>query len=91
MLGLDDKKPFTIWVPIGCPACAHTGYQHRTGIYELLSIDETLRSMIHDGASEGQLRKYARQQGMVQLREDGMRWVRDGTTSLEEFIRVTRD
>ena len=91
MLGLDDKKPFTIWVPIGCPACAHTGYQHRTGIYELLSIDETLRSMIHDGASEGQLRKYARQQGMVQLREDGMRWVRDGTTSLEELIRVTRD
>ena len=91
MLGLADKKSFKIWTPSACPACAQTGYQNRTGIYELLSVDETVRTMIHDGASEAQLRNYARQHGMIQLREDGIRWVRDGTTSLEELIRVTRD
>ena len=57
----------------------------------MLVVDEALRSMIHDGTSEGQLRNHARDRGMIPLREDGVRWLRDGTTSLEELIRVTRD
>jgi general secretion pathway protein E len=91
MLGSNTTKPFTTWAPVGCPACAQTGYQSRTGVYELLTVDETVRTMIHDGAAEGQLRNYARDHGMIPLREDGVRWLRDGTTSLEELIRVTRD
>jgi general secretion pathway protein E len=91
LLGAGNVKPFTICSPVGCPACAHTGYQSRTGVYELLVVDEALRSMIHDGTSEGQLRNHARDRGMIPLREDGVRWLRDGTTSLEELIRVTRD
>jgi general secretion pathway protein E len=91
MIGAKVGKPFTVWSAGGCPTCAQTGYHNRTGVYELLTVDETMRSMIHDGAPEGQLRQYARENGMIPLREDGVRWVREGTTSLEELIRVTRD
>ena len=59
--------------------------------YELLSIDDSLRTLIHDGASEGRLRDYARARGMRTIRDDGLRWVRAGATSLEEVLRVTRE
>jgi general secretion pathway protein E len=75
----------------GCAACGHSGYRGRTGIYELLSVDADLRRMIHDAASEEAIRAHARAHGMTSLREDGARWVADGTTSLEEVLRVTRD
>ncbi len=80
-----------IYLPVGCPACGNTGYQGRTGIYELLPIDDSLRTLIHDGASEGKLRDYARAHGMQTIRDDGLRWVRAGQTSLEEVLRVTRE
>jgi general secretion pathway protein E len=80
-----------IHVPVGCPECGHSGYQGRTGIYELLTIDDSLRTLIHDGAAEGKLRDYARAHGMRTIRDDGLRWVRAGETSLEEVLRVTRE
>ena len=73
------------------PADAVTGYKGRTGIYELLAVDEPLRKLIHDGAAESELTAAATLNGMVPLREDGLRWVGDGVTSLEEVLRVTRD
>ena len=79
-----------LYAPVGCSACGHTGYQGRTGIYELLQVDDTLRSLIHDEASEARLRDHAHSQGMQMLREDGFRWVRQGVTSLEEVLRVAR-
>ena len=75
----------------GCAACMHTGYRGRTGIYEFLRIDDRLRLLIHDRAPEQALRDYSVTNGMQPLRADGMRWVAQGTTSLEEVIRVTRD
>ncbi|RIX47009.1 MAG: type II secretion system protein GspE [Rhodocyclales bacterium GT-UBC] len=78
----------------GCPACAHTGYQGRIGVYELLEIDETLRQLIHRAAPEATLREQASAAGAARLRllrEDGLRWVAQGETSLEELIRVTRE
>jgi general secretion pathway protein E len=80
-----------IYTPHGCEACNQTGYQGRTGIFELLQIDEQLRSLIHDGASEGRLREHARDLGMLSMREDGLRWVLAGHTSIEEVLRVTRE
>jgi general secretion pathway protein E len=76
---------------VGCPNCNLTGYRGRTGIYELLTVDEPLRRMIHDGASEQNLRGHAVAQGMASMRQDGMRWVRAGDTALEEVLRVTRE
>ena len=75
----------------GCEACAQTGYRGRTGIYELLLVDEPLRALIHERTGETAYRDYAHKQGMVNLREDGLRWIADGTTSVAELLRVTRD
>ena len=75
----------------GCAACNFTGYHGRTGIYELLSVDDGLRRMIHDGATEQAMREYAQQRGMVSLRQDSARYVLSGATSLEEALRVTKD
>ncbi len=86
-----QAKKIQIYGPAGCPACAHTGYQGRTGVYELLPVDDKLRTLIHDGASEGVVREHARTLGMQNLRQDGLRWVRAGITSLEEVLRVSRE
>jgi general secretion pathway protein E len=76
---------------VGCPNCNFTGYRGRTGIYELLTVDESMRRMIHGSAAEQDLRAHAVAQGMISMRQDGMRWVRAGDTALEEVLRVTRE
>ncbi|ODT78463.1 MAG: type II secretion system protein GspE [Nitrosomonadales bacterium SCN 54-20] len=75
----------------GCAVCNHSGYQGRTGIYELLAVDNDLRRRIHDRASEQDLREYVVSAGMRSLRDDGMRLAAQGITSPEEVVRVTRE
>ena len=65
------------------------GYAGRTGIYELVQVDNTMRTMIHDGSAEHELERYARTL-TPSIREDGMQKVLAGTTTLEEVVRVTR-
>ena len=79
------------WRAVGCLACNRSGYAGRTGVYELLVIDDTLRALIHRNAAESELRAAALAAGMVAMREDGQRWVRQGITSADEVVRVTRD
>ncbi len=79
------------WRAVGCPACDGTGYRGRTGVHELLVIDDTLRALIHRGAGENELRAAAAAAGMVSMRDDGRRWVDAGITSADEVARVTRD
>lgn len=88
---LGGHQPQTLYRPQGCEDCSHTGYRGRTGVHELLQVDDGLQRLIHDQAGEQQLRQYALQQGMQALRQDGLRLVLDGTTSLEELLRVTRE
>ena len=76
--------------PRGCPACNRSGYKGRTGIYELLTVDDALRRLIHDRADEQTLREHASACGMGSLRDDGMRLAAEGTVSVEEVLRVTR-
>ena len=83
--------PARLYAPAGCEACKSTGYRGRTGIYELLPVDETTRRLIHDGAGEIALRDAARRAGQRSLRSDGARWLADGATSLAELVRVTRE
>src|SRR3989344_4833721 len=90
-LGKTKRNYSQIYVPVGCSTCVNTGYQGRTGIYELLTVDDKLRSLVHDRASEGKIRDHARTLGMQTIREDGLRWVSKGETSLEEVLRVTRE
>ena len=81
----------SLYTAQGCAACKGSGYRGRTGIYELLSVNDEMRRLIHDRASEQQLRDHALAQGMRTLRDDGMRWASQGLISLEEVVRVTRD
>jgi len=93
LIGIDpgQAQAHPIYMPVGCDACNQTGYQGRTGVFELLTVDEPLRALIHDGAGETRLREHARNRGMANIREDGLRWVRSGHTSIEEVLRVSRE
>jgi len=86
-----SKPPAKVYRAVGCDQCNQTGYRGRTGLYELMNVDEPLRRLIHDGSGEHVIRKYAEDQGMGLLRDDGLRWVRAGETSIEEVLRVTRE
>ena len=66
------------------------GYRGRTGIYELIAVDDHMRTMIHDGSSEQDLERYARTASSG-IRDDGRRKVMEGDTTLEEVLRVTRE
>ncbi|MBK6806223.1 MAG: type II secretion system ATPase GspE [Betaproteobacteria bacterium] len=83
--------PAPLHAPVGCGACKSTGFRGRTGVYELLPVDETMRRLVHDGAGEIALREAARRLGQRGMRADGARWLADGTTSLAELVRVTRE
>jgi general secretion pathway protein E len=72
----------------GCEHCNYSGYRGRTGIYELIEVDDALRLMIHGGASEQEMLESARQRYRG-IAEDGRRRILDGETSLEEVLRVT--
>jgi len=74
----------------GCPECRGTGFRGRSGIYELLVLDEEMRVLIGQQRSAGDLRRMAIQKGMRTLREDGLRQVRAGVTTVEEVVRVTQ-
>ncbi len=76
---------------VGCAQCGSTGYSGRTGIFELLTTSDVLRALIHDRASEADIRAAAVANGMVLMRSDGERLVNEGVTSAEELLRITRD
>jgi general secretion pathway protein E len=90
LLGVKKKSPPTIYQAAGCETCAHLGYRGRTGIYEVIEIDDELRNMIHDGAGEHAMEAQARHHS-TSIRDDGMRRVLAGDTSLEEVLRVTTE
>ena len=85
------QDPDGRWRAVGCPSCGQVGYVGRTGVYELLEIDEGLRAAIHAREGEQRLRELARAGGFRTLHEDGARWVETGVTSSEELLRVARE
>jgi general secretion pathway protein E len=80
----------TAFKPVGCPECRDTGYRGRTGVYELLVMDEDLRTEMMRNRGSGELRQLAITKGMRTLQGDGIRLVGKGVTSIEEVLRVTR-
>ncbi len=79
------------WTAKGCEQCGFTGYQGRTGVFELMIVDDRIRELIHSRGAESQIREAALAGGMTLMRDDGDRLVREGITSREEVLRVTRD
>jgi general secretion pathway protein E len=86
----DSQAPPTLFKAAGCNQCQQRGYLGRTGIYEVIAIDDALQTMIHDHASEQTIRNYVNPL-YPSLRQDGWRQVLNGTTSLEEVLRVTKE
>src|SRR3990167_3670845 len=76
---------------VGYEHCRHSGYRGRTGIHELLVLDEPMRRAIIDGRDANILNSIAAQSGMLSLHEDGLRKVAAGHTTLDELARVTQD
>jgi general secretion pathway protein E len=75
----------------GCAECKGTGYRGRTGIHEILVIDDEVRGLVMQRADAAAVRRLATSRGMATLRDDGAAKVRDGTTTAEEVLRVTQD
>src|ERR671934_663535 len=73
----------------GCNTCNSTGYKGRCGLYEVMEVDEDLRELILVGASALELRRKAVDDGMITLRQSGLRKVKDGLTTIEEVVRET--
>ena len=87
LLGLKPDQPSPT---LYRPAREGVGYRGRTGIYELIMVDDAMRTMIHDGASEQELERHARL-ATPSIRDDGLAKVLRGETTIEEVLRVTRE
>lgn len=90
LLGLPANTDARLYRPAGCPKCKQTGYEGRTGIYELVVVDDALRRLIHDDAREADMAGHAFDVRKT-LFENGVELVLDGTTSLSEILRVCRE
>jgi type II secretory ATPase GspE/PulE/Tfp pilus assembly ATPase PilB-like protein len=78
------------WRGTGCEECRQFGYQGRKGIYELLAVTEAIRPMVMNRANASDIAQVAIAAGMRTLRNDGWFKVKEGTTTIEEVLRVTQ-
>ncbi len=86
-----EDLPETLYEGQGCRSCGGTGYRGRQGIFEMMVVTDELRSLILGNVSARDLRRVAVKQGMISLREDGMRHLAEGKTTIREILRVTKD
>ncbi|MCX7701773.1 MAG: type II secretion system ATPase GspE [Gemmataceae bacterium] len=84
-----DVKGKKFYYGAGCEKCNNLGFRGRTGIYELILMDDNIRDMISAGASTDALRKYVRSTGVPGLREAGLKAIYNGITTIEEVVRET--
>ncbi|PWE17117.1 type II secretion system protein GspE [Marinicauda salina] len=90
LLGVGPDEPVTLYRPVGCEHCKQLGYAGRRGVYEVVMIDEAMRTLIHDDARETDLARHAFQDRDT-LYEAGMKLALAGETSLAEVLRVCRE
>jgi len=86
-----DGTPVQVYEGTGCEDCAQTGYRGRSGIFELLQMNDVIRPLILKRSSADMIKDAAVQQGMRTLREDGWHKVRTGVTTVAEVVRVTQE
>ena len=84
----EGEEKLTLYRSKGCFRCSNTGYKGRVGVYELLLVNEEIRQLTLDHASGSQIKDAAIGAGMITLRQDGLRKVKEGITSVEEIMRV---
>jgi type IV pilus assembly protein PilB len=79
-----------LYRPVGCQYCSNTGYRGRTGLYEVMPMSEEIERLTVDRASSDAVRAVAIEQGMMELRADGLLKTAKGLTSIEEIARVVK-
>ncbi|MBY0400153.1 type II secretion system ATPase GspE [Myxococcota bacterium] len=84
-------RPVTLYRGVGCPACNHTGYRGRFGIFELMQIDDEIRGLLTQNVDAKTIKATAMRKGMGTLRADGARKVLSGVTSVAEVVRATEE
>jgi len=89
LLGFAPDAQTTIYHANGCSECGGSGYKGRRGIYEIIEIDDEMKTLIHNGAGEIELNRHAREQSNS-IQQDGLQKVIAGETTLEEVLRVTK-
>ena len=77
-----------LYRPVGCTACAKTGFLGRIGLYEVMPVTEEIERLTVESVASDRIREIALEQGMVPLRLDGLNKARAGLTSVEEILRV---
>ncbi|MGB9612909.1 MAG: type II secretion system ATPase GspE [Candidatus Margulisiibacteriota bacterium] len=89
-VGFDPRKEYTFYQGKGCRFCRNTGYKGRTGIFEILVVDDQIRNLILNRASASEIKQMAVEAGMRTLRDDGLLKVVEGKTTIDEVLRVTQ-
>lgn len=84
-------RPVTLYRAQSCPACAHTGYRGRLGIFELMIVDDEIRTLLSSNADSKSIKRQAVSKGMGTMRGDGARKVLRGVTSIAELLRATEE
>jgi len=85
---VDDGKP-TLYRPQGCDDCGGTGYAGRIAIIEILLMSDEIRELVLKRTDVGEIARMAEAQGMISMRDDGLRKAVTGLTTIEEVLRVT--
>ncbi|MCL4315734.1 MAG: type IV-A pilus assembly ATPase PilB [Gammaproteobacteria bacterium] len=86
----EDLKDLVLYGPAGCDQCNH-GYKGRVGIYQVMPVSEAIQRLILEGANALQIAEQAKREGVANLRESGLKKVKQGITSLEEVFNVTNE
>jgi type II secretory ATPase GspE/PulE/Tfp pilus assembly ATPase PilB-like protein len=86
-----DVVPEMLYRGTGCRNCQGSGYRGRQGVFEMMPVTDEIRTLILAHSSSRDIRKVAVKQGMVSLRDDGWRLIREGKTTPEEVLRMTKD
>lgn len=89
VMHLPSQEKIEIYEPAGFNLCSHTGYFGRTGIFEIMEVNEEIRRLIAENASTEEMTAAARRSGMRTLRQNGVRAVLDGVTSFEEMMKAS--
>lgn len=88
-LPIQTARKYKFYYGRGCQRCNNSGYKGRTGLYELMDVDDEIRDLISTNASVDEMRNRARSQGMTTLRESGLKLIFDGVTTIDEVVRET--
>lgn len=88
ILGLERGQEQFLWKAVGCHVCNNTGYKGRIGVYEIMPVDQDIREVINHNGTADDIRKVAMKNGLKTLRSNSIRLVLDGTTTLDEMLRI---